>query len=680
MFPRVLAIFLSLWCLIAVSGWCSTFPEKPFRVNSTATGQKAGLHLDSAFFIYSAEADANHFSFEKLDTSLFVKNMNAIPSGNRLLLFVLQAQEQASPYYLSLSNEISCITAYHITHGDTTIQYSGTRRTPQTKSHVFHYDNILEVSVSPDHPTYLYVFVEIPPGEYIYPQARLFNKSVYRSHFSKRRDVALIFTAIFIVLALYNFFIYLILREKAYLNYSFMVLGFALHASIPLLYHFFTATFINTLSIPISSGIIFFGARFSIYFLGLQTLPFWKKIMNGLAYINMVVVILITAELLFSSTNRPLDDVCSLIAAFSALCLFVLWIITGAKVWRMRDKRGKYFLMTNIPALAGALVFTLVWLAETFNLAFLEISGALGVNIIFYSGMTIQLLLFSAVFGYYIRKLEREKFEIQANINLQLEQKVKERTANLEAANLKIRGQKDELKALNKIKDKLFSIISHDLRSPLQSLQAMLSMFRSDTITADEMKEYTFKINDALRNTSTVLNNMLNWAKAQMTGIDVHPSSFEIVSLLKENVELIQPLLDKKSIKLVSALQPGIVWADRDMIDLVIRNLLSNAIKFTNSGGKITIKSTVKDSTIEVSITDNGVGMSKEKLESLFDITHLEPTSGTQNEKGTGLGLILSKDFIEMNKGMLKIKSEESKGTTFIIAIPVEAGVVSGNR
>jgi signal transduction histidine kinase len=231
--------------------------------------------------------------------------------------------------------------------------------------------------------------------------------------------------------------------------------------------------------------------------------------------------------------------------------------------------------------------------------------------------------------------------------------------------------QNATLESLNGVKDKIFSAISHDLRSPMAILEGMLFLLRDDNITPEQFRYYTDELWRDMKNTAYMMDNLLQWASNQMKGIGVKADDFDITVLMKEEFELLKTLARQKDLQLVHQLNnPVMVYADPDMIRLVIRNLINNAIKFTPQGGIITVSGKCDTQMIELCIQDTGVGIASENMNRIFSNIYYS-TVGTQNEKGCGLGLHLSKDFVERNHGKIWFISKAGKGTCFYFTIPL---------
>ena len=227
---------------------------------------------------------------------------------------------------------------------------------------------------------------------------------------------------------------------------------------------------------------------------------------------------------------------------------------------------------------------------------------------------------------------------------------------------------------LNATKDKFFSMIAHDLRAPLSSIIGFSDHLVSQIKARDygQIGEFADIILQSSTRVMDLLMNLMEWAQLQSGRIEFNPERIDIASIINEEILLLKGNAEQKSIIILNTLPShNQVNADRVMISTVLRNLISNGIKFTSPGGKITIKSAVRQDEFIVSVTDTGVGISKERIDKLFELNESYSTSGTQNEKGTGLGLILCKEFIERNNGKIWVESESGKGSTFSFSLQV---------
>lgn len=235
---------------------------------------------------------------------------------------------------------------------------------------------------------------------------------------------------------------------------------------------------------------------------------------------------------------------------------------------------------------------------------------------------------------------------------------------------LTIKGK--ELEDLNKLKDKLLSIVSHDFRSPLNSLRGTLSLFLKGALSKEELNMLTESLVDKLDNTYNLLENLLNWAKSQMQGMKVYAKKINLKAISEDCIDLLTPIADKKHVKITSHIKTSVVaFADNEMVKLVIRNLMSNAIKFTTTGNNIILEAIPDEDKVTISVADNGTGISNENQDKLFKLDNFS-TIGTSNESGIGLGLLLCKDFVEKNGGEIWFESELEKGSTFYFTLPTK--------
>ena len=237
-----------------------------------------------------------------------------------------------------------------------------------------------------------------------------------------------------------------------------------------------------------------------------------------------------------------------------------------------------------------------------------------------------------------------------------------------------LRESEKQLKELNATKDKLFSIIAHDLRSPYTTIIG-LSELLIQTINDSEYKKslkYTRLLNSSAKNTLILLDNLLNWAKSQTGQLSFNPEKIVSSDAILEIISLKKSLAKSKNISLkYISTDDAEVFADKNMLKTILRNLISNAIKFTEAGGHIRVYSTLKPDHLEITISDNGVGINEGNRMRLFNLTTTRSTVGTSNENGSGLGLVLCKEFVEINSGQICVESEEGKGSDFKFTLPL---------
>ena len=227
------------------------------------------------------------------------------------------------------------------------------------------------------------------------------------------------------------------------------------------------------------------------------------------------------------------------------------------------------------------------------------------------------------------------------------------------------------LEETNQVKDKIFSIISHDFRSPLNTIQGVLNLLHMDVLSPEELKSMLPHLTRKVDYSINLLDNLLNWSRTQMNGLKVNTITFTLEPEIEETVSMMSQLARQKSIRIEkNILKNCLVLADPDMIQLVVRNLLSNAIKFTNPGGLIRISTEVKGTNVVISISDTGIGMDEASIQKLFKQTGYT-TKGTAEEKGTGLGLRLCSEFVHRNGGEISVESKLDEGTSFYFTLPL---------
>lgn len=232
-----------------------------------------------------------------------------------------------------------------------------------------------------------------------------------------------------------------------------------------------------------------------------------------------------------------------------------------------------------------------------------------------------------------------------------------------------------KLKQTNNTKDKLFSIIAHDLKSPINNLSAFLKLLVDDydEHTEEFRKNVIHELYDSFKQTNTLLSNLLIWANSHLESLDIRPVDFCINELIKENILFTSNMAKKKNIQVKNtATEDLYVNADQEMIKTVIRNLIANAIKFTHRDGLVEVSCTLNKTSVQISIKDNGVGIAPEMLGHILKPNSHITTKGTENEKGTGLGLSICKEFVEKNYGEIWVESELGIGTSFYFTIPTE--------
>lgn len=267
----------------------------------------------------------------------------------------------------------------------------------------------------------------------------------------------------------------------------------------------------------------------------------------------------------------------------------------------------------------------------------------------------------------YIQTIEKQTKKIH-----ELENKIKcitKRNTN----NKKLQTYSNELIELNATKDKFFSIIAHDLKNPFNGILGFSNLLEEDynQLDDEERKLFIHQIKNAANTAYKLLENLLEWSRAQTGSLQWEPDYFDLSNIVNETILLLKEQAGSKEIRLVSFVPYNtIVYADLNMIKTVLRNFIQNSIKFTNRNGEIRIHCQADNKHITTTVKDNGIGINEEILKKLFKIDQKIISEGTEKERGTGLGLILCKEFIEKNGGTITLKSKEGIGSEFSFTIP----------
>lgn len=478
--------------------------------------------------------------------------------------------------------------------------------------------------------------------------------SVYESQFMNG-----LFFGIMIIMICYNLFLYISIRDKSILYYVITVFTGSLVIAY---FHGYGFYYLNP-EFPEFNRIVasFASPMFIISsialtrsFLELKRFNFWLD--RTLVAIGVVAVI-------FALLTIGLSDYISYIpmrllslANFTAILISTIYCLT-------KDFRpARYFLLAWVSILVLGIILLLR------NVGLVERNWFVDNGL--YFGGVLQVLLISFAFGDRFNVLQKENLEVKERA-LRREQEEKERLEREVALRTEEISQKNaQLEESNNIKNKLFSIVSHDLRGPLISLQGVLDMVEMNSLSKEDIKKFTNKVGVRLHHTADFLDNLLQWSRMQMQGENfvLVAETFPLQHLLISATQVLRAEADRKNIRLTVDAPPVDVYADMNMMQTVVRNLVSNAIKFTNAAGKIEVTAIRKDRFMAVRVCDTGTGIPEDQIEKLFTM-HGVSKPGTQLEKGTGIGLAVCKEFVERNGGSIKVESKVGVGTTFEFTI-----------
>jgi signal transduction histidine kinase len=283
----------------------------------------------------------------------------------------------------------------------------------------------------------------------------------------------------------------------------------------------------------------------------------------------------------------------------------------------------------------------------------------------------IASLLISGLAMYFYQKTQKEVKAYKL-----LMQQHKELTLHYEqliASNKELQEAEKYLKEVNNTKDKFFSIIAHDLKSPLNTIVGFLQLLNDhvDAFTNEELKNFAGSMNKSVKNLLGLLDNLLQWSRSQTGTIEYNPIEINLRELINENINLLIGHAQSKGVRIENGIEEQLsIKADVNMLHVIFRNLLSNAVKFTRKGGVVNVVTEHSNSFLHIIVKDNGVGISPEKLETIFNLGATYSSNGTAMEKGNGLGLLLCKEFVEKNKGNIHVESQPGKGSSFTVSLP----------
>jgi signal transduction histidine kinase len=256
------------------------------------------------------------------------------------------------------------------------------------------------------------------------------------------------------------------------------------------------------------------------------------------------------------------------------------------------------------------------------------------------------------------------KFQVWA-----YETKIRHQSTELAQVNEALQAQTEKLETSNRVKDKIFSVISHDLKTPLQSLQLLFELEENSQNTVESLLEVLPDVKNELKRTSDLFENLLHWARVQMREAKLHPEPVDVARIAANVTESLAHRAEQKGINLSNLVAENIIFADGSVVEIVLRNLLSNAIKFCRRGDWITLTGDRTDDKFILRVTDTGVGMSAETQARIND-QRFYSTLGTGQEKGTGMGLVICRDLVSRSNGELFMESETGRGTVASIVLP----------
>jgi two-component system, sensor histidine kinase and response regulator len=281
----------------------------------------------------------------------------------------------------------------------------------------------------------------------------------------------------------------------------------------------------------------------------------------------------------------------------------------------------------------------------------------------------LQLIFYALLAAFAIVSTFLILIYLKRNTSLKYAQELEEKNIKIELQNEAFLEQTKHLESVNNVKDKLFSIISHDLKDSLSSINSFIDLLKDGSLTRAEFDNLIPELSENANNASLLLFNLLNWSKSQMQSLKPNPSLFDIQEVFEDKTKLIEQRAENKGIELIDRSLRDFAYADRSMVEIVVQNLLANALKFCKRGDKITVSNYISNGHCIISVADTGIGIPKQNLEKLFKGNSFT-TVGTNNEKGTGLGLSICKELVELNNGKIWVESTANIGSTFYVQLP----------
>lgn len=471
----------------------------------------------------------------------------------------------------------------------------------------------------------------------------------------------LIFTIIFGVFGLYHMLTYLVLRYKILLYYSILIFGLTAHWSL-----YFIDKSVQLQSSSISQKISIVTAMITIIGMLLFTKSYLNirtekyRILNSI-YINFVLIALIicTFHIINWSffNNAFLQKSLSVIAALLALGAIVLNLISGVVLFK-KKQLNKYYIYSSWPMIFSALLYTGGWLLK--NTINIDKSNLILVTSIL---VVLQLLLFSVIIGFKFKLIEENNFKLQLEINEDLQSKVAARTEELEVARQSLEIKNADLEEINSIKNKLFSLLTHDVRTPLQNFESIIDLLESDLendIKIELSNDLKIEISEKLK----MVNDLLQWSYKQMEGVQVKKESSKLLEVFENTKAEFSRMAKEKNIEIIINTDSSSIYIDKNMLKVILRNIVSNALKFSPKNSTVLIWSLSSDKSVEIGVKDFGSGMKSDWFSDFLSNKRPSITLGTNGEKGTGFGLMITKDFVEMNGGEIFIDSNSKEGTT----------------
>lgn len=637
------------------------------------------LLLTCSFWIFSLSSQDLELSGSYADSALAIPVSNS--TGHDTFwakLDVLNLTDEPV-HYLEFGN-LSSVTLYE----DGRLIGTTGKLLPLSDQSYSSFRNLIPITEKGE---YLLKFSDNHPlyqGQSIAP--KLYTLSQLRRQENQRQIAQGLFFGLMIVMSLYNLMIYFSVRDRSYLYYVLSIVGLGLYLfffygfSIELLWpnaprwdvHFFA------LVIPLTniSRILFTKSYLHTW----EYVPKWHRFFNVLMWLYSIPLLLWLLS--YAGGINVLSGANQFIGLFGTAVMLSITVVS-VLVYRKGYTPALWFLVAYVLFNIGGILFIfreLGYLPDNFFTRYFMQFGAAAQVILFSLGLADRLNRTREKLAEEILEKERiaREREIEKNKkveikNEELERLVKNRTQELESVLDKITRSETELRELNQIKDRLFSIISHDLKNPLTTVDSFLNLLiqHYDKLSKEDLQELSNKTKFALQNLIILLDNLLQWSRMQQNYLSFQPESVDVDAAVSKTIRLFHLLLEEKEIDIqLHNPDPEMqAWGDKNMFEFVLRNLIHNALKFTTKKGSITIDIRKEGEFVAIIVTDSGVGMKQTEIDRILTLGEAFTKTGTEKEQGSGIGLLMCKDFIERNGGELMISSSKI-GTCVSFQIP----------
>ena len=469
--------------------------------------------------------------------------------------------------------------------------------------------------------------------------------------------IALIFASTFFLISMYHLLLSVSTKEVIYRDYFIFLMGITSYTSIYILLPIYPK-FANSYSI-VAAGFTTYGSLLFVKtFLDLKKSEYPNLL---LAFKGMTMLVLFA--MLFQGVNwifdLGYDKRLAIIMAFIALFSLILEVSVG--LWlAQKVKNAKLFMITSSPLFLGVFVYLSAWFYLQENS--LMDQQLMWFRLFFYSSLMLQMILFSTEIGRRLNNYKCEQLALEKKINSKLKVEVAEKTKE-------INEHRKELENINKIKNKIFALVAHDIRNPLNALLAIVTTIENGALSGELLAEFLDDVKKRINHSVVTLGAMLQWSLSQLEGIKIKKEKVNLHLMFDSITALLHDRLAIKNIQIERAIDDNhYILFDAEMINVVIRNLLSNAIKFSHHSGKIWVESFYDRELLHLRIKDQGIGMSKGLIDKITNHSNFQSAPGTEGESGTGFGLLITNDFLKMNDATLTLESKEKEGTTITLA------------